>query len=254
MRQGSVTLVEARAVARRLGLLLSEGAGVLTLRSPAGILTLFETSPDVVWKSASAAAAVERSLSGPVVHREGGWWLPSDALSFFGIDMVAGVLRGEDGTAVALAFPPAGPELHHGGELVDLGSGVPGLRLYAPGTAGPATRSLLLADATLLGLALPEHRERFDQLVARVGSDHALILVVTALESGPWQAEVGFSQGDLRVEARHPFRLRLLSGDPASVGPRAPVLGVVLLPESFNLRAPIEVTWGHASAVIRFRR
>jgi hypothetical protein len=139
-------------------------------------------------------------------------------------------------------------------ELVDLGWGVPGLRMYAPGELGPASQSLLLADAGLLGLVMPDNRDAFDELVARAGRDRPLVLIATALLPGPWNAVISFEQGDLGIEARHPFRLRLLSGDPETLGPEAPVVAVVLLPESFNLREPIRVRWGGVSAEVTFRR
>lgn len=247
-------VLEAEAAARRLGLVVSADGTSLTLRSPKGILTLFDGSPDVVWQPHGAVVAGDGSLSAPVSRSDETWWLPADAFAFFDLWVHDDVVEGGDGLAVGLAFPPPASFAGRDGELVDLGRGVPGLRLYAAGRGGAASQSLLLADAGLLGLAMPGERRRFDDLVERAGRDHALIMVLTSLTEEEWESVIEFSQGASEVEARHPFRLRLVSGEAATVGPESPAVGVVLLPESFNLREPITVRWGSASGTITFRR
>jgi hypothetical protein len=246
--------VDAVALARQLGMVVSEDVNSLTLRSSKGVLTLFEESPDAIWQPRGAPAAGETSLSAPVMRTDDAWWLPVDALSFFGLIFVDGRIEGPDGIELRLAFRPEPRPAGRDGEVVDLGQGVPGLRLFAAGDAGPATQSMLLADAGLLGLAMPEERARFDELVRQAGRDHVLVVVVTAAVEGEWESAVTFSQGSVETQARHPFRLRLLDGDVALVGPQAPAIGVILLPESFNLREPMRVAWGAASASITFRR
>lgn len=247
-------VLEAEAAARRLGLMASGDGTSLTIRSPKGILTLFDGSPDVVWQPHDAIIASEGSLSAPVSRGDEGWWLPADAFAYFDLWVHDDVVEGADGLSADLAFPPPASLAGREGELVDLGHGVPGLRLYAAGQGGAASQSLLLADAGLLGLAMPGERSRFDELVDQAGRDHALIMVLTSLVEEEWESVIWFSQGTSEVEVRHPFRLRLLSGGPAMVGPESPALGVVLLPESFNLREPITVRWGSARATITFRR
>lgn len=149
-------------------------------------------------------------------------------------------------SAQPLAQTPAG-------ELVDLGSGVPGLRLYSAGERGPATQSLLLADVGLLGLAIPHQQQVFDELLLKAGTDRPLLLVVSSLTAAPWLTTIEFVQDGLSVEVKHPFRLRLLSGEAELVAPGTPAVAVVLLPDEFNLRRPITVRWGEASATITFR-
>ncbi|MEX2535508.1 MAG: hypothetical protein WD273_07885 [Trueperaceae bacterium] len=255
VREGAVTLVEAASVIRELSLVASEDSGTLTLRGEEGIFTLFDGSPDVLWQPRGEGVARQESLSGAVRQRgDGQWWLPVDVLAFLGLWVSDGVAEDANGRSFRLHFPPAPAVAGRDGELVDLGSGIPGLRMYAAGSAGPATQSLLLADAGLLGLAMPSHQERFDELVARSGRDRPLLLFVTAVEAGSWRASITFSQGTLDFAARHPFRLRLLDGEAAFVGPESPVVGVVLLPEEFDLRRPIRVQWGDASATVTFRR
>lgn len=254
LRQGWVTLVQAKALTRYLGLIASTAGSTLTLRGPDGILTLFEDSPDFLWQPSDGGEAREASLSGASRRLEGEWWLPVDVLSYLGLWLNEEIVEGPNGLALRLVFPEAPPLAGRDGELVDLGFGVPGLRMFTGGSAGPATQSLLLADAGLLGLALPGQQQRFDELVARSGRDRPLLLVVTAVTEGAWDTVIEFSQGALSTEVRHPFRLRLLEGEAAIVGPNSPVLGVVLLPESFNLREPIRVQWGESSATVTFRR
>jgi hypothetical protein len=247
--------VEAGSLARQFGLVASQDVSSLTLRAPAGILTLFAGSPDVVWQPRGAVVAEEASLSAPVTRTERAWWLPVDALSFVGLRVVGSQVEGPGGLARRLAIQEEErPEAGGAGELVDLGRGVPGLRLFAAGGAGPATQSMLLADAGLLGLVMPEERARFDELVEQAGRDRPLVVIVTSVVDGTWESVVRFAQGEVEAEARHPFRLRLLAGDSAVVGPHSPAVGVILLPEGFNLREPIMVSWGAASASITFRR
>ena len=251
--EGWATLVDAEVLAGHLDLLLSGSNGILTLRSPSGILTLFADSHEVLWQPFDGTGTSEESLSAAVRKREDGWWLPVDVLGYLGLWQRDGLVEGPDNLLLRLTFPPPPPVMGQGGELVDLGSGLPGLRLYAVGASGPTDRSLLLADAGLLSLAMPQQRQAFDELVARSGSDKPLLLFITGLTSGPWVTEIEFSQGSSAVVARFPFRLRLLEGEASTVGPHSPVVGVVLLPAEFNLREPINVRWGGASATITFR-
>ncbi|HEX7004157.1 MAG TPA: hypothetical protein VF168_08210 [Trueperaceae bacterium] len=254
VRDGWATLVDAETLEAQLELLASEAAGVLTLSGRDGVMTLFQDSSEILWRPADGEGAREESLSAAVRRREDGWWLPVDALSFFGLWLRDGVAEGPDNLVLRLVFPPPAPVMGSGGELVDLGAGVPGLRLFANGPDGPASQSLLLADAGLLGLALPDQRSAFDELVAGSGTDHPLLLLVTSASRGPWDTELKFSQGELSLVVRYPFRLRLLAGQPELVAPDAPITGVVLLPAQFDLRSPIEVSWGGTRATVTFRR
>jgi hypothetical protein len=256
MRDGGAEYVDAKALARSLGIVASEDATSLTLRAQTGILTLFAGSPDVLWQPAGASFAREESVSAPIIEREGQWWLPLDALPLLGLHVNGDEVEGPDNVHLRLAFAPQQQQLspEFGAELVDLGAGVPGIRLFASGGAGPASQSLLLADVGLLGLALPEQRERFDELATKAGRDHPLLLLLTAIEAGPWESVITFSQAGRSAEARYPFRLRILEGADDVVGPQSPVVAVVLLPEAFNLRQPIRVEWGEASATVTFRR
>ena len=254
MEEGWATLVDAEVLAQQLGLLMSEAGGTLTLRGDNGILTLFPDSSVALWQPRGENSSREESLSAAVRHRDDGWWLPVDVLSYLGLWLHDGIAEGPDNLVLRLRFPPAAPVSGQGAELVDLGTGVPGLRLFAAGRAGPATQSMLLADAGLLGLAVPEQRSSFDELVAASGDDHPLLVFVTAAASSEWEMRIEFSQGQMSLEVKYPFRLRLLEGQPARVAPDAPVVGVVLLPQGFDLRRPIDVRWGGASATVTFRR
>lgn len=134
-------------------------------------------------------------------------------------------------------------------EVSDIGPNVPALRFFAGDTA-----SLLLVDLDLAPLAFPEWTAVVDAAADEAGADHALLLLVTALEPAAWQTSLHFSQDGRVLEARHPYRLRLHLGSAGSVAPGAPVAGVVLLPASFSLYRPLEVAWQGATGVITFRR
>lgn len=134
-------------------------------------------------------------------------------------------------------------------EVSDIGPSVPALRFFA----GDAV-SLLLVDLDLAPLAFPEWTAVVDAAADEAGADHALLLLVTALEPASWQPSLRFTQDGRVLEARHPYRLRLHLGNAGSVAPGAPVAGVVLLPASFSLYRPLEVAWQGATGVITFRR
>ena len=199
--------------------------------------------------------AFERHGDGVVLHAHSG---------SFEVTMVAPTLSNSGGSAAAnsAAGPPsadtsaAGPAgaqaatttVGNGWEATTI-NGVPALRFFSePG------KSLLLLDLDLAPLAFPEATTTVDGAVAKAGSDHALLVVVTSLNQQAWSSSLTFEQDGAVLETRHPYRLRVYQGDPDSVAPDAAVAAVVLLPSSFSLYRPLVVTWESIRATVTFRR
>jgi hypothetical protein len=238
-----------------LGALSSGDDGSLSVTAATGVLTLFDGAPDGLWRGDGDGGAAEVSFAAPVLQRSGGWYVPADVLDFLGVEAGPEALTLPDGRSLPVAFPPP-PLAGEGGgaELEDLGNGVTGLRFFAPGPSGPDDLSLLVIDLSLLPLVFPEQRSALDAVLTELERDRPLYFVLTSLAAAPWEPTFVLSQGERTFEARHPFRVRILDGDPATVAPDAPVIGVILLPEAFRLDAPLGITWGGVASEITFRR
>ncbi|HKI59103.1 MAG TPA: hypothetical protein VKA00_07815 [Trueperaceae bacterium] len=267
MRVGGVPYAPADAVARALGDIVVSGQGSLTWRTARGTLTVFADSPDALWQESGASEAQTIGLSAPVLLRDGGWWLPLDALDTLGVRVQGADLLLPDGTTLVFRLPSLPAAGADGRSQVDeLGNGVPALRLFAGGgdagaaggsgaatDAGPQVAALL-ADLDMLPLVDPSERAAIDQALEGTAPDKPLMVVVTALQDGGWQPTFTLSQGGRSLEFRYPYRMRLVGGSPSRVGPDAPASMLLLLPAWFNLYRPITVSWQGVSASITFRR
>ena len=154
----------------------------------------------------------------------------------------------------ALAGPPAAvavqsdPQSLAGSELVELGNGVSALRFRA------GTQSVLITDLGLLALVQPAERSRFDEFMRELSGYRPLYFVLSAAEQGETSLEFTVRQGSMSRKLTEGDGVVLLSGDPATVAPGKPVSGVLLLPGTTNLRAPLQLQWQHLSAGMIFRR
>ena len=237
-----------REVARAAGYSSSESANGLSVRAPTGILTVFVGSPDVLWQSAQGGAGEgSASLSAPVAE---GWYAPPDAFAMLGIKVTEEGVSLPDGRQLRVRVrTPTLPRQSKYSEVVSLGRGVSGLMLYAPtGT------SLLLVDAGLLSLALPDERLALDGFLDEVEGYRPLYFVATSLAPTSWQAEVTFTQGGQSFSASEPSNLSVLEGDTGQLSPDAPVSGVILLPQWVSLREPLSVSWMGVAGSFQFRR
>lgn len=252
-----VRYAQAEAVGRALGDILSAGEGSLTWRAAAGVLTVFEGSPDAVLQPTGAAPPRELGFAAPVRRIDGAWYLPLDAFEAIGLRVGEEALLGPDGLRLELAPAPPVVTLAADGrsEVADLGHGVQVLRFFAGGADGEDPQvSLMLADLDLLPLVLPGDRVAVDAAVDEVGGDKPLLVVVSARAPASWSSPLRFTQGGLELEVRYPYRMRLVFGDAAGVAPDAPVAALVLLPPAFSLYRPMRVEWQGSSGEITFRR
>lgn len=261
LERGGV-LVEAGALARALGVVATASDGVLTWRGATGLVTFFAGSSDVLAQAPGAAAPTDVSLPTPVVREADGWYLPLAALPLLGLEPPGearpALLTLPDERALPLAYraepraaaqrpPPPG---HAGAEPAE--APLAGVRFF-----DGAGASLLLLDLALVPLAAPGLTVDVDRALDRAGaagSDHVLLLLVTATAELPWEAALAFEQDGRRLEARHPYRLLVERGSAERVAPGAPVVGAVLLPASFSLYRPLRVEWAGQAAEVRFRR
>lgn len=270
------TYLDVSSLALALGDVVTPGAGILTWRGEQGVVTFFAGSADVLLQSPGNAGPDDWVLSAPPLDdlkvratsgasglkRQAtaeGWAIPLDAVQLLGVafeETAAGlVLHAAAGSfTVALAAAPVADSAETEAVIGDSWeattvNGVPALRFFAE-----PDKSLLLLDLDLAPLAFPEATAAVDDAVARAGSDHALLLVVTSLSRQPWSSSLTFEQDGRVLETRHPYRLRVYQGDPESVAPGAGVAAVVLLPPSFSLYRPLAVSWESIQATVTFRR
>lgn len=255
--RASTTYVDVLALAKLLGDIAVHGDGSLTWRAAAGVLTLFEGSPDALLQGQGEALAQDVSFSAPVLVEDGVWFAPADALDLLGLSVSDGVVMLPGGTSVALKLPPPTVRGRDGSsEIETLDHGLAALRFFAPSRTEPASDgpSLMLTDLSLLALVVPELAAAIEAAVTSIGQDKGLLIVVSALEEEPWQATLTFQQGDHSIEVRAPYRLKLITGNADRVTPAEPATAVVLLPPSFSLYRPMTVGWQGMSAVVTFRR
>lgn len=285
-----VTYVDAAALALALGDVVTAGDEILTWRGAEGVVTFFAGSAEALllrpgdggadeWALSSPVLASVDELAGlaeqesaaPLAAAAAGWALPLDAVQLLGVAFDAtgagAVLHTPAGRSLALVvLDPPGAEAADGAlpdpsvdgasasgvtsrwEMTEI-AGAPALRFFSP-----PGKSLLLLDLDLAPLAFPEATAAVDAAVARAGSDHALLVVVSALSEQDWSSSLQFEQAGRGLEVRHPYRLRVYQGEPDTVGPGAEVAAIVLLPASFSLYQPLSVSWEGIDATVTFRR
>ncbi len=255
IRVAGVLYTPAAPVARSLGDILTAGEGSLTWRAATGTLTVFAGSPDALWQATGAASSVNLNLSAPALFRDGAWYLPADALDTLGIRLEGDVLRLRDGRTLTLQVP-APPVAGSDGrsEIDDLGHGVPALRLFAANASGGDGVAVAIADLDLLPLIEPAQRDAIDGALERIGSDKPLLVLVSSLEAGTWEASFTLEQGGRSLVVRYPYRMRMVQGSSSRVGPDAPAAAVLLLPSWFDLYRPITIGWQGVRATVTFRR
>ena len=240
-------------VSRALGYSVSEAPNSLTVRAEGGMLTVFE-SPDILWKTPTSAED-ELNLPAPVVRQNGLWYAPEELFVLFEVRLEGEALVLPDGRRLDLTFPLEKVAARgRGFETVSLGNQVDALALYASGSAGADSVSLLLVDVGLLGLAFPDQQRALDAFMGSLKRGRPLYFVVSASSESPWETVVRFHQGEQSFEARYPEGLNVLEGEAGSASPERPVSGVVILPDTFNLREPVSVEWMSAGSSFQFRR
>ncbi len=253
--RGGVTYVEARPLALALGEILGADGDSLTWRAAAGVLTAFAGSPDALFQPHGAARPEEIGFSAPVLRMGPDWYLPEDALETLGLRVESGAVALPGGRSVSLALTPPAVVGDAGASEVDvLANGVPAVRLYARAEDGGDGPSMMLVDVGLLDLVVPERRAELQAALDAAGDDKPLLVVVSSLRPLPFEADVRFEQDGAAVDARAPYRLRLLQGDPGNVARDRPMTAVALLPPSFSLYRPITIRWQGVEAIVTFRR
>lgn len=255
-QEGGFNYLALEDVARLEGFPISQDATSLSVQSPDGVLVVFAGSPDVSWRPRNGRGGGDIGLSVPVVARAGTWYVPPDAVELLGVTVSGNSVQLTAGNQVAIDYRSNRMLQTSIGrtEQVDLANNVSALALYAPGSAGEDSISMLLADVGILSLAFPEQRRDFDSVLNQFDDVRPLFFSVTAIAASPWQSEVTFQQQGRRFIATNPDTLVVLSGDSNRVSPEQPVTGVILLPTAFDLRRPMNVRWQDASTAMQFRQ
>lgn len=216
-------------------------------------LVLEVNSPDVIWRQGSEAEVV--ALAAPIQRKNSRWFAPPELFALFDVDFSKAALIFPDGTRY-----PLSPVSHTGSSvqagyasIIDLGNSVLGLNFYSSTSTTSDVLSLMLVDISLIALADPEQRQEIDAFMATIREGRPLYMIVASLEPSPWESTLTFSQGAEQFIARYPLAISLLSGSKDHVTPHNPVVGVVVLPQTFNLREAMTVSWQGISQRITFR-
>lgn len=257
LRLAGVSYLSLTEVAKLMEYSVSETEDRLTVRTEEGVLVVFDGSPDILWQAAGEALAEDGfSLIASVRRQHGDWYAPAQLFERFGMALDGEFLVLPTGRRVGLEFPQtlATESSFPPFQTVELGNGVQGLALYAPGSSGLDTVSMLLVDIGVMGLAFPEQQAELDRFMAEFEEGRALYFVITAVSASPWETELTFQQGNEQVSVRYPNGLSVLAGEVGQVSPAAPVSGVLRLPKDFSLRRPITISWAGVTASFQFRR
>lgn len=254
IQDGPWLLLAADDVARALGATPSDDGRAFTLRVASGVLTVFRDEPDALWQAAGTTTAAPVSSALPVQVVDGRWFLPEDLVGVLGARVEAGTLRLPGGGVRALAIAREPPAPGATAEVVELGTAVEGLRLFATGAAGEAAVSLLAVDLGLVGLAFPAQQAALDLILRDLRDEKALLLVVTAVAPAAWQPAVYVVQDGRETLLSAPFSVQVLAGDPERVGPEAAVVAVAFLPPDLDVRRPLTLRWAGASGTWTLRR
>lgn len=254
--------VSVTDLARGLGTAATRLGSSVTVRTGFGILTLFEGEAGFLWRAEGSSEPRELRLSAQTVAGADGLWVPLELLQVIGATVSGVVVIMPDRTRLVLessAALPAAPEQLPAGAApalpaagssgaIELGAGVRALRFVE------GDQSVLLADLGLFGLLQPGRRASFDAFMQELSGYRPLYFVLSASSEGSYSLEFTFVQ-DSRVTRLGPDDgVVLLQGSGEAVTPGDPVSGIVLLPETTNLRRPLQVQWQQQTASMVFRR
>lgn len=250
--QGSFYL-DVATMAQLLELSLHSEGDMLILQGRNNSLTLEPNSPDVIWREGSELENI--SLGAPINRKHGTWYAPPELFYLYEVEFQNAALRFADGSSYPLTpISASGSTVQAGrASIVELGNNVTGLSFYTSSNDLSDGLSLMLVDIALISLADPEQRDAIDAFMADIREGRPLYMIVSSLEPTEWESTLTFNQGTEQFVARYPLAISILSGSDASVSPSNPVIGVVILPQDFNLREPITVGWQGISQLMSFR-
>lgn len=250
--QGSFYL-DVATMAQLLELSLHSEGQTLLLQGRNSSLTLEANSPDVLWRQGSELENI--SLGAPIQRKHATWYAPPELFNLYEVIFENAALRFVDGSSYPLTpISASGSSVQAGrASIVELGNNVTGLSFYTASNELSDGLSLMLVDIALISLADPEQREAIDAFMADIREGRPLYMIVTSLETTTWESTLTFNQGTEQFVARYPLAISILSGSEDSVSPANPVIGVVILPQNFNLREPITVGWQGISQLMSFR-
>lgn len=251
---GSWTLVAGDDLARALGAAWSDDGRAFTLRVATGVLTIFADDVDALWQPTGGAEPTVVSAALPARRIDDRWFVPEDLLGVLGARVDGAVLRLPDG-AMRDLLRPRTSVADGASEVVLLGPGIEGLRLFVVGGGGgEASVSLLAVDLGLLALAFPEQQSALDAVLRDLRAEKVLFLTVTATAEAAWQPAIYVVQDGRETLLAEPFTVQVLAGDPARVAPGEPVVAVAFLPDDLDLRRPLTVRWAGVSGTWTLRR
>ena len=226
--------VDLQALALVNGGRLADGPDRATLRLPGATAIVFDGSNRVL------VNGVDVTLDGPVIRRAGVWTAPSSLAGALNLRLP------ESPASVSTLAP-----LFLNWERLELGRGAPALHLFlrAP-KATSDDASLVLADLDQLAKANPTLRASVRRLHADFpGASGRLVYFSIIADRGvALPATINFRQNGQMTEEEPSAGLRALEGRWPG-----PSLGVLIIPPSYSLHAPLTVTWGQATGTLTLR-
>ena len=214
-REAGTLYVSLSDLARLLSFSVTDSGNSVTLRTPEGVLVLFEGSPDLDWTPVDAvnAGAAILSLPTPTFKRDGEWFAPTEVLDLVRVTATEQIVTLPDGRTMDLVIPEAIEARNsRNSSLIDLGNGVTGLSFYKAGPAGKDTVSLLIMDAGLMPLAFPEQQRKLDPVLTQLEGGKPLYFIVTSLADSIWDTNFRIDQGGAGARVRLPVQRELTSG------------------------------------------
>lgn len=221
----------------------------LTINTAKGTLSLTDDSPDVVWFEKDKEAR-RLALARPVYKRFDAWYAPDELLAILGINQGINERATElyaANKSTSLVIQSVGNTFGGSWEILQFDNveKSSALSFYRNNERGEAQQNLFLMDIDSLKTIFPEQRAQYDRFITTIKGENVLYFALSSLQASSWQAEFSFRQGNRTFTASYPTEISLLAGDNQDVSPDAPVTGVILLPESFNLAEDMSISWSN---------
>ncbi len=226
----------------------------LIIRTTKGRLSLTDDSPDVIWHAKDEEPR-RLALARPVYKRFDAWYAPDELLAILGINQGINERSTELYAAnktTKLVIQSIGNTFGGSWEIVQFDNNSSALSFYRVNERGEAQQNLFLLDIESLKTIFPEQSNQYERFKTNVKGKNALYFALSSLQASAWQAEFEFRQGSRSFKASYPTEISLLVGDNQDVSPEAPVTGIILLPDGFDLAKDMTISWANIDTRYRF--
>ena len=227
----------------------------LLIRTSKGSLQLTDDSPDVIWHEIDQDPR-RLALARPVYKRFDAWYAPDELLAILGINQGINERATElyaANKSTKLVIQTTGNNFGGSWEILQFdGENSAALSFYRVNERGEAQQNLFLMDVETLKNIFPEQRAQFERFKTTIKKKNVLYFALSSLQASSWQAEFDFRQGGQSFKASYPTEISLLAGDNQDVSPDAPVTGIIVLPEGFDLGQDMTISWSNIDSHFHF--